>query len=80
MKDVQAVLRHKEEQAEQVRREIQALYIVIPLLMDDQSTSDGIDVLQLRFRVDEQLAGNGITDLETYYPFVRHQRLGTSST
>jgi len=45
MKDVREVLRQKEKDLERVRREIQALLTVIPLLADDQPIPK--DVMQL---------------------------------
>jgi hypothetical protein len=45
MKDVCEVLRHKEKDLERVRREIQALLTVIPLLADDQPIPE--DVMHL---------------------------------
>jgi len=77
MKDLHAVLLEKEQDTERVRREIQALLTAIPLLADGQHASD--DVLDL-LRVASARAvvepfDNGMTDLETYYPFVRNMRL-----
>jgi hypothetical protein len=76
MKDLQTVLRQKEHDAERVRREIQALLMAIPLLADDQPSSD--DVMHLvRLASSRPVAkpsDNGMADLETYYPFVRHMR------
>ena len=40
MKDPRSVLRQKDLDLERVRKEIQALLIVIPLLADDQTSSD----------------------------------------
>jgi len=40
MKDVHALLRDKEEDLERIRREIQALLAVIPLLAEEQSLSE----------------------------------------
>ena len=76
MKDLRAVLREKEQNVERVRREIQALLTVIPLLADDQPSSDDLALL-MRFasaRTAEEPSDNGMADLETYYPFVRHMR------
>jgi hypothetical protein len=77
MKDLRAVLRQKEQDMERVRREIQDLRTVIPLLADDQPASDSVmhpvglaSALTVAERSD-----NGMADLETYYPFVRHMRL-----
>jgi len=74
MKDLHTVLRQKEQDVERVRREIQALLMVIPLLADDQSASD--DLLHiLRLASAGTVVDNGMADLETYYPFVRHMRV-----
>ena len=77
MKDLRAVLRQKEQDVERVRREIQGLLRVIPLLADEQPASDDVMYL-LRLSSAGAAAkpsANGMTDLETYYPFVRHMRL-----
>jgi hypothetical protein len=76
MKDVRQLLFQKEKDLERVRREVQALLTVIPLLADDPVTEDVMS--QLGVSLAEQLhqpADNGMADLETYYPFVRHMRL-----
>jgi len=73
MKDLHTVLRQKEQDVERVRREIQALLTVIPLLADDQSASDDLMHI-LRLASAGTVVDNGIADLETYYPFVRHMR------
>jgi hypothetical protein len=76
MKDVRQLLFQKEKELERVRREVQALLTVIPLLADDPVTEDVMS--QLGVSLAEQLhqpADNGMADLETYYPFVRHMRL-----
>ena len=69
MRDLHTVLRQKEQDVERVRLEIQALLTVIPLLADDQTSSDDLA------RTVEEPYGNGMADLETYYPFVRHMRM-----
>lgn len=77
MKDLHTVLRQKEQDVERVRREIQALLTVIPLLADDQSSSDELmDLMRLASsQTVAEPSGNGMADLETYYPFVRHMRM-----
>jgi len=76
MKDLNAVLCQKEQDAERVRREIQALLTVIPLLADDQpSSEDVMHLLRLASsRTFAKPSGDGMADLETYYPFVRQLR------
>jgi hypothetical protein len=76
MKDLLTVLRQKEQDVERVRREIQVLLTVIPLLADGQDASDDVmDLLRVASaRAVVEPSGNGMTDLETYYPFVRNMR------
>jgi hypothetical protein len=80
MKDLHTVLRQKEQDVERVRREIQALLTVIPLLADDQSASDDLmHILRLASAgTVAEPSDNGMADLETYYPFVRHMRVSES--
>jgi hypothetical protein len=40
MKDVHAILRDKEQDLQRIRREVQALLLVIPLLAEEQSLSE----------------------------------------
>ena len=72
MKDVQIVLRHKQQDLDRVRQEIQALLIVIPLLTDDQFGAN--DVIRL---LEQAVAErrSGMADLEDYYPLVRAMRM-----
>lgn len=73
MKDLQTVLRQKEEDVERVRREIRALLIVIPLLADDQRSPGAEDQPQSassRTKMDD--SSKSMRDLETYYPFTRY--------
>jgi hypothetical protein len=86
MKDLYAVLRQKELDIVRVRREMQALLTVIPLLADDLPASEPAskpaskeeDERNLLGMVSAQRAAepsaNDMADLETYYPFVRHMR------
>jgi hypothetical protein len=73
MKDPYRVLREKEQDVERVRKEIQALLTVIPLLSDDQPSSDNLMPALLlsvsRDSVDSP--DHSMADLE---PFVRHLR------
>jgi hypothetical protein len=77
MKDLHAILCQKEHDVERVRREIRALLTVIPLLADDQPSSD--DVMHLlrlaSSRTVAEPSGDGMADLETYDPFVRQLRV-----
>ena len=71
MKNLHTVLRQKEQDVERVRREVQALLAVIPLLADDQPSSDDLAHLASS-RTAAEPYGSGMADLETYYPFVGH--------
>jgi hypothetical protein len=76
MKDPHSVLREKEEDLVRVRREIQAVLTVIPLLVDDPPTSDVVHEVPLASsRGPVNLPDNDMVQLEIYYPFVRHLRL-----
>jgi hypothetical protein len=76
MKDPYTVLRQKEQDVERVCREIHALLIVIPLLIDNEAASD--DVMHLlrldSDRLAEKPSGDDMAALETYYPWIRHMR------
>jgi len=77
MKDVRQLLFQKEKDLERVRHEVQALLTAIPLLADDDPVAEDV-MSQLGASLAEELhrpADNGMADLETYYPFVRHMRL-----
>jgi hypothetical protein len=73
VKNLHTVLRQKEQDMERVRREVHALLAVIPLLADDQPSDDL--ALLASSRTAAEPYGNGMADLETYYPFVRHMRM-----
>ena len=72
MKDPYTVLRQKEQDVERVCREIHALLIVIPLLIDNEPASD--DVMHLlrldSDRLAEKTSGDDMVALETYYPWI----------
>jgi hypothetical protein len=73
MKDFQTVLREKEQAVERVRKEVQALLTVIPLLTEEQASPD--DVLH-QFHKAVSLtslsnAENGMAELD---PFARQLR------
>ena len=72
MKDVYAVLSQKEEDVLRVRKEVQALITVIPLLADQEQTADDFYQILLSSTPATVADGNGMADLERYYPFVRH--------
>ena len=73
MKDPHSVLREKEQDVKRVRKEIQALITVIPLLADDQPSADSV-MNELRLAVSRKSVDppdKGMAELE---PFVRHLR------
>jgi hypothetical protein len=76
MKDPHSVLREKDQDLERVRKEIQALLTVIPLLADDQPSSDVMREVLLAFpRTPVDTADHATAQLELYYPFIRHLRM-----
>jgi hypothetical protein len=74
VKDPYKVLREKEQDVERVRKEIQALLIVIPLLADDRPSAPNADTV-----MNELLAASrkGMAELE---PFARHLRTSSSQS
>ena len=76
MQDRHSVFREKEQVLARVRREIQALLMVIPLLVDDPPTSDVVHEVPLASsQAPVNLPDNDTAQLEIYYPFVRHLRI-----
>jgi hypothetical protein len=77
MKSLLTVLHQKEQDAERVRQEVRALLVVIPLLEDDQSSSNDV-MHQLSLTSSEMMAepsDKGMADLEIYFPWVRRMRM-----
>jgi hypothetical protein len=72
VKDPYKVLRGKEQDVERVRKEIQALRTVIPLLVDDQHSADNV-MRELR----EAASRKGMAELE---PFARHLRTSSAQS
>jgi hypothetical protein len=73
MKDPHSVLRQKDRDLERVRQEIQALLTVIPLLADDQPSSDAMNQVPLASCLTPvDPPDNDTAQLELYYPFVRY--------
>jgi len=73
MKDPHNVLRQKDLDLERVRKEVQALLTVIPLLADDPPFADLMNQMPLASsptHVDPP--DNDLAQLELYYPFVRY--------
>jgi hypothetical protein len=79
MKDPHSVLCEKEQDVERVRKEIQALLTVIPLLADDQPSSDDVmhELLLAVSRESVDSSDKRMADLE---PFVRHLRNSSSQS
>jgi hypothetical protein len=76
MKDPHSVLREKEQDLARVRRGIQAMLTVIPLLVDDPPTSEVVhEVLLASSRTPVDPPDDDMDQLEIYYPFVRHLRI-----
>lgn len=75
MKDLNAVLRQKEQDLERVRKEILALLTVIPLLTSDKPTFDIIQFLESEAtRVPEDVPKYDIDGMEIYFPFIENLR------
>jgi hypothetical protein len=73
MKDPHTVLREKEQDLARVRREIQAMLTVIPLLADDQPSSDVVHEVPAAFSpTPADPSDNELSQLKIYYPFVRY--------
>jgi len=73
MKDPHSVLRQKDLDLDRVRKEVQALLTVIPLLADDQPSSDVVNEGPLAsFPTHVDPPDNDMAQLELYYPFVRY--------
>ena len=71
MRSVEVVLQEKELELESVRRQVEALRFIIPLLaetLEDFSSPDSTARLE---PVQSSKESRSISDLETYFPFVR---------
>jgi hypothetical protein len=82
MKDPYSVLRQKEKDVERVRKEIQALRTVIPLLADDRPSAANADnvmheLLVAASRKSVDPPDKGMSELE---PFARHLRTSSSQS
>ena len=71
VKDLEAVLQEKELDVARVRREVEALRAVVPLLDDPLA---GLQDLILSGGLRAQSEGTGMEQLELYYPFVKKLR------
>lgn len=77
MKNPYTVLSQKEEQVARVRKEVEALITVIPLLADSPLSWDELRQHLLSSCPDiEHSAKEGMAALELYYPFVRSLEKG----
>jgi hypothetical protein len=75
MKDLNAVLRQKEQDLERVRKEIVALLTVIPLLTDEKPAFDIIQFLKSdAARVVGDIPKYDIDGMEVYFPFISNLR------
>lgn len=74
------ILRQKEQDIARVRKEIQALLIVIPLLADAELSRDEVDAQLVGFYQSMPTsARDGMADLELYFPFVKNLQLDDST-
>jgi hypothetical protein len=73
VKNPYALLSQKEEEVSRVRREIQALLIVIPLLDDDVPKWEDFSAsLSTFFGPRQKTIGDSMRELEVYFPFVKN--------
>lgn len=72
MKDAYTVLRQKERDAKRVRKEIESLLTVIPLLTEEASSSVVPEMIRDGNR--KAAEDTSMLELERYYPFVRNLR------
>ena len=79
MKNPYAILRQKEQDVARVRKELQALLIVIPLLADAELSWDELKAQIVdSCRSMPPYAKNGMAELELYFPFVKNLQLADS--
>jgi hypothetical protein len=75
MKDLNAVLRQKEQDLERVRKEVLALFTVIPLLTNEKPTFDINELLESdSARTVDDTPKYDIAGMEIYFPFIRNLR------
>ena len=79
MRDPYRVLREKEQDVERVRKEIQALLTVIPLLADDQPSADSV-MHELLVAVSRKSVDPPDNDRAELEPFLRHLRTSSSQS
>lgn len=78
MKNPYLVLSEKEEHAARVRKEIEALLIVIPLL--DEKADEIMAFFEHSTCPGPRSVKDGMAELELYYPFVKNLRLNAGGT
>jgi hypothetical protein len=81
VKNPYTILRQKEQDIARVRKEIQALLVVIPLLADADLSWDELKVqlVESSQRLPAS-ATNGMAELELYFPFVKNLQLDDSTS
>jgi hypothetical protein len=80
VKNPYIVLRQKEQDVARVRKEIQALLIVIPLLVDAELSWDELKAqLVGSCQSIPTSARDGMAELELYFPFVKYLQLDGST-
>jgi hypothetical protein len=79
MKDPYRVLREKEQDVERVRKEIQALLSVTPLLADKQPSADNV-MHELLVAVSRKSLDPPDNDRAELEPFLRHLRTSSSQS
>lgn len=72
MKDLYTVLRQKEEDVRRIRREIQSLLTVIPLLADEQPSPDIMRQLRTSSGTSAEHPDESMAQLQNYFPFTNH--------
>jgi hypothetical protein len=73
VKNPYVLLSQKQEEISRVRKEIQALLIVIPLLDDDVPKWEDVKTSLSNFPVPRQKATrDSMRELEVYFPFVKN--------
>ena len=81
MKNPYIILRQKEQDVARVRKEIQALLIVIPLLADAELSWDELKAqLVSSGQSMPTSVRDGMAELELYFPFVKYLQLDGSTT
>jgi hypothetical protein len=81
VKNPYIILRQKEQDVARVRKEIQALLIVIPLLADAGLSWDELKTqLVSSCQSMPTSAMDGMAELELYFPFVKYLQLDGSTT